>query len=403
YNKNMNKKITTPLSVLIILLVIAVIVGMALWLCPKKETALPQDETAGWQTYQNEEEGYLFKYPKEWKAVTNKYNSKNALFGPGATSESGYGGVEFNGALSAGQSLKDFVKEFNSGVESGSVSETATTVNGQAVIVSILPKAATEPIETKSVSFEKDGKVFNMYLMYKTNFTQYPEDEQRLTVFNQMLSTFKFIKNAPTLITQVVYICNGNKKIEAAFYKGETKPVEPGEMPIPSGSVKIVLSDGRNFNLPQTVSADGGRYANSDESFVFWSKGDTVLVLENNAEKDYVGCVVLPKKGIIVISPNGGETWTKGQKVKISWSAAKEIKFVNIRLSISGPEDSQNFNAAIVSNLPNTGKYEWTVQNLYAEVLGITALPASDKYLITIEDSEHNNVYDMSDVTFSIK
>jgi len=190
----MNKKIPTPLAILIILLVIAVIIGVALWLCPEKETVLPQDETAGWQTYQNEEGGYLFKYPKEWNATTNKYNSKNALFGPGATSESGYGGVEFYGTLSTGQSLKDFVKEFNLGVESGSISETEATINGQVVIISILPKAATEPTEIKSVSFEKDGKVFNMYLMYKTDFTKYPEDEQRLTIFNQMLSTFKFIE-----------------------------------------------------------------------------------------------------------------------------------------------------------------------------------------------------------------
>jgi hypothetical protein len=150
------------------------------------------NETVSWQTYQNKDGGYSFEYPKEWNAATNKYNSKNALFGPGATSESGYGGVEYIGTLSSGQSLKTFVKEFNLGIESGSISETATTINGQNVIINILPKASTEPTETKSVSFEKNGKVFNMYLTYKTNFTQYPEDKQRLDIFNQMLSTFKF-------------------------------------------------------------------------------------------------------------------------------------------------------------------------------------------------------------------
>ncbi|MDD5527612.1 MAG: GPI anchored serine-threonine rich family protein [Patescibacteria group bacterium] len=126
-------------------------------------------------------------------------------------------------------------------------------------------------------------------------------------------------------------------------------------------------------------------------------------MLENNAEKDYLGCIVPVKEGIKVISPNGGEIWSKGQAVQISWNAAKDIKSVNIRLAISGNPDSQNFNAAIVSNVPNTGSYEWTVQNLYAEVLGVTDLPVSDKYLVTIEDSDHNNVYDMSDATFSIK
>jgi len=101
--------------------------------------------------------------------------------------------------------------------------------------------------------------------------------------------------SSPSPIAQVTYICNGDKTIDAAFYKGEPKTVEPGEPPIPSGSVKIVLSDGRNFDLPQTISADGSRYANSDESFVFWSKGNGALVLENNIEKNYTGCVIFSK------------------------------------------------------------------------------------------------------------
>jgi len=100
---------------------------------------------------------------------------------------------------------------------------------------------------------------------------------------------------SPSLITQVTYICNDDKTIDAAFYRGEPKPVEPGEMPIPSGSVKITLSDGRNFDLPQTISASGVRYANSDESFVFWGKGNGALILENNVEKSYIGCVIIAK------------------------------------------------------------------------------------------------------------
>jgi len=96
-----------------------------------------------------------------------------------------------------------------------------------------------------------------------------------------------------SLITEVTYLCENNKTIKAAFYKGEPKPVKAGEMPIPSGRVKLVLSDGRNFDLAQTLSADGSRYANSDESFVFWSKGNGAMVLENNEEKDYRDCIVL--------------------------------------------------------------------------------------------------------------
>lgn len=98
-----------------------------------------------------------------------------------------------------------------------------------------------------------------------------------------------------TLIAQVTFLCKDNKTIDAAFYEGKEVTVKEGEMPVPTGSVKIFLSDGRSFNLPQTISASGARYANSDESFIFWNKGNGALVFENNEEKDYTGCVALAK------------------------------------------------------------------------------------------------------------
>jgi hypothetical protein len=38
--------------------------------------------------------------------------------------------------------------------------------------------------------------------------------------------------------------------------------------------VELMLSDGRSLSLPQVMSASGARYANKDESFVFWNKGN---------------------------------------------------------------------------------------------------------------------------------
>jgi len=99
------------------------------------------------------------------------------------------------------------------------------------------------------------------------------------------------VSPSPSPIAQVTYLCDGNKTIAAAFYKGAPQPVKPGEPPIPSGSVKIVLSDGRNFDLPQTLSADGGRYANSDESMVFWNKGDTAFLTEK-ATTTFANCLL---------------------------------------------------------------------------------------------------------------
>lgn len=94
-------------------------------------------------------------------------------------------------------------------------------------------------------------------------------------------------------IASATYYCNEGKTMTADYYTGGVveKEVVPGEPPVPTGSVELSLSDGRHFILPQTISASGIRYANEDESFVFWSKGDGALVLENNVEKSYIGCI----------------------------------------------------------------------------------------------------------------
>jgi len=97
------------------------------------------------------------------------------------------------------------------------------------------------------------------------------------------------------------YSCDGGKKIVAIFREGTAAPSanfapeapQPPDRPIPTGSVDITLSDGRAMTLARTISADGVRYANPDESFIFWSKGNGALVLEHNEEKSYIGCIIV--------------------------------------------------------------------------------------------------------------
>lgn len=79
-------------------------------------------------------------------------------------------------------------------------------------------------------------------------------------------------------VTTISYSCDSGKSIVAIY----------GEK-----SAAITLSDGRAMTLKQTVSASGVRYANPDESFIFWSKGNGALVLENNKEKSYIGCIMI--------------------------------------------------------------------------------------------------------------
>ena len=79
-------------------------------------------------------------------------------------------------------------------------------------------------------------------------------------------------------INSVTFACDGGKSIKAAFY---------------ADRVELTLSDGRNLTLPQAMSASGARYANADESIVFWNKGDTAFITEGpNGPETYSGCVV---------------------------------------------------------------------------------------------------------------
>ena len=74
------------------------------------------------------------------------------------------------------------------------------------------------------------------------------------------------------------FACHAGKTIVAIFYPD---------------SVELKLSDGRSFKIPQAMSGSGARYANADESFVFWNKGDTAFISEGKANKEtYSGCVI---------------------------------------------------------------------------------------------------------------
>jgi membrane-bound inhibitor of C-type lysozyme len=72
---------------------------------------------------------------------------------------------------------------------------------------------------------------------------------------------------AETPIATAIYKCEGNKGIDATYFPD---------------SVDLMLTDGRSMELPQVISGSGARYANADESFVFWNKGDTAFVTEGS-------------------------------------------------------------------------------------------------------------------------
>lgn len=79
----------------------------------------------------------------------------------------------------------------------------------------------------------------------------------------------------------VVFTCDNSKSIAATFYIKDDKYVD------------LELSDGRKISVPHAMSGSGARYANADESFVFWNKGDTAFITEgSNSAQTFSDCVL---------------------------------------------------------------------------------------------------------------
>ncbi|MES2223629.1 MAG: MliC family protein [Patescibacteria group bacterium] len=90
----------------------------------------------------------------------------------------------------------------------------------------------------------------------------------------------------------VIYTCDSGNTVVAAYHEGEVVDVKPGEMPVPTGSVDVSLNAADAITLKQTISGSGVRYVNSDESFVFWNKGNEAIIMRGNAmDLDYKNCV----------------------------------------------------------------------------------------------------------------
>ncbi|MHB1316455.1 MAG: MliC family protein [Minisyncoccota bacterium] len=119
-----------------------------------------------------------------------------------------------------------------------------------------------------------------------------------LTLFVLTVVIFMYrkqsIKTKPVVVGQSTYQCANNHTMKVVFIeKGPLPVVVPGEPPASNTSVSISIDGAPIISLPQAISADGSRYANSDESLVFWIKGSGAMVLENGKESNYKNCILV--------------------------------------------------------------------------------------------------------------
>lgn len=104
------------------------------------------------------------------------------------------------------------------------------------------------------------------------------------------------VRHAPVqtgeVVASVVYTCDAGKTISVTYFDGPTPATpQPGEPPVPTGSIEASFNGAASTTLRQTISADGARYASADETLVFWNKGDEAIIMRNNAmDIEYANC-----------------------------------------------------------------------------------------------------------------
>lgn len=119
-------------------------------------------------------------------------------------------------------------------------------------------------------------------------------------------------------VNAVEFLCDNNKSIGATFYPDNDTHVD------------LKLSDGRVLPVPRAISGSGARYANSDESFVFWNKGDTAFITENGTTT-YANCA-LPNSSDIS-SNNQTQAFTESTTTNgasFRYPAALPTKYIHL-------------------------------------------------------------------------
>jgi len=196
-----------PLAILIVVvLIVAGVVGYYFYKTSQeqKEAEVPKpeqeiDETADWKTYRNDRYGYEVKYPNNWKvqeggaprSPTFSYHWNENIY---CQFDIVVTPVDYGGEI-AWYKENDY-KETKYGI--GGIS--AIRFNKSQV------GKNSEPLD--AIFFDKNSNYYRISLRTSTNKYEVGCND----VFNQILSTFKFIEKEETVEKQIGYIKNVYEK-----------------------------------------------------------------------------------------------------------------------------------------------------------------------------------------------
>ena len=110
-----------------------------------------------WNTFVNPNNGYGFLYPTNWNAAINVYNKDFALFGPGATGQSGTGGLEIRENFN---SIQAYLNAMEDEVGVTHVVTKKVKIDG---VDGVRVEYSGYPVKGHAVVLRKDNNIYNLY------------------------------------------------------------------------------------------------------------------------------------------------------------------------------------------------------------------------------------------------
>ncbi len=98
-----------------------------------------------------------------------------------------------------------------------------------------------------------------------------------------ILSGYWYTTRIPSQSQTYTFACASDKTIRATFHTDKDPRVD---LVLNNGDTDVNWS----FSLPQVISASGAKYANSDDSMIFWTRGDTAFI-QDRGNVTYTDCI----------------------------------------------------------------------------------------------------------------
>lgn len=191
--KYLNKGISTPVALIIILILAASVGGYTLWQYteiqkektePMSEIKIPekQNETSDWETYTNDKAKYELKYPPDFEVKEPEYTATAEFIDVVKKNFPGWYTIESHWILNPKGEVT--AKQLVESLSNENKIITNFNING----VPAIKVTADSPLGGKftEIYIEKYGDVY--IISYSS------DNELGLKYFNQILSTFRFIE-----------------------------------------------------------------------------------------------------------------------------------------------------------------------------------------------------------------